>query len=129
MHKDEMDKKRKLLVADDSPTTRILLKNILEIAGYDVVSVNDGIEALIELKKGGFDLLVSDIQMPRMNGFELTESVRSDKVLSELPVVLVTALESTEDKQKGMEAGADAYIIKSAFDQNNLMETIQWLIK
>jgi two-component system chemotaxis sensor kinase CheA len=129
VHKDEVNKKRKLLVVDDSPTTRILLKNVLEIAGYDVVSANDGLEAFNELKKGGFDLLVSDIEMPNMNGFELTESVRDDKVLSELPIILVTALDSAEDKQKGMEAGANAYIIKSSFDQNNLMETIQWLIK
>jgi two-component system chemotaxis sensor kinase CheA len=128
-HKNEAVKKRKLLVVDDSPTTRILLKNVLQSAGYDVVSANDGLEAFLELKKGGFDLLVSDIQMPKMNGFELTESVRKDKLLSELPVVLVTALDSAEDKEKGMEAGANAYIIKSSFDQNHLMETVKWLIK
>lgn len=128
VRKEEVRKKRRVMVVDDSPTTRILLKNILDIAGYDVVSANDGLEAYTELKKGTFDLLVSDIQMPRMNGFELTESIRGDKVLSELPIVLVTALESPEDKERGMRAGANAYIVKSSFDQNNLMETIKWLI-
>jgi two-component system chemotaxis sensor kinase CheA len=128
VHKDEVYKKRRVMVVDDSPTTRILLKNVLEIAGYDVVSAIDGLEAYTELKKSAFDLLVSDIEMPNMNGFELTESVRSDKMLSELPIVLVTALDSAEDKQRGMKAGANAYIVKSSFDQNNLMETIKWLI-
>lgn len=127
-NKDVLHQKRRIMVVDDSPTTRILLKNVLEMAGYDIVTANDGLEAYEELKKSTFDLLVSDVEMPRMNGFELTASLREDKILCELPVVLITALESPEDKEKGMNAGANAYIIKSSFDQNNLMETIKWLI-
>jgi two-component system chemotaxis sensor kinase CheA len=66
--------------------------------------------------------------MPKMNGFELTAKIRNDKKLSEIPVVLVTALESREDKEHGIEVGADAYIIKSSFDQTNLLEIIKKLI-
>ncbi|MCK9373544.1 MAG: response regulator [Sulfuricurvum sp.] len=126
--KEAIKQKRRLLIADDSPTTRALLQNIMEMVGYDVVAAVDGLDAYEKLKQATFDLVVSDVDMPRMNGFELTESIRSDGQLSELPVVLVTSLESAEDRGKGMHAGANAYIVKSTFDQNNLIETIQWLI-
>lgn len=126
--KNTLDKRSNILVVDDSPTTRVLLQNIIELAGYDVTSASDGLEAYELLKKDEYDLLISDVDMPKMNGFELTKAVRSDQSLSELPVVLVTSLESEDDKQKGMEVGANAYIVKSKFDQNTLMDKIQWLI-
>ena len=121
-------KRISVLVAEDSITARTLLKTILESDGYDVVTAVDGADAFTVLKTGEFDLLVSDVDMPRMNGFELTAKIRADKRLSELPVVLVTALESLEDKERGVDAGANAYIVKSSFDQSNLLEVIKRLI-
>jgi two-component system chemotaxis sensor kinase CheA len=113
-----------ILVAEDSVTSRTLLKNILEAAGYDVRTAVDGVDAFTTLKTGDFDLLVSDVDMPRMNGFDLTAKIRSDKKLSDLPVVLVTALDSRADRERGVDAGANAYIVKSSFDQSNLLEVI-----
>ena len=117
-----------ILVAEDSITARTLLKNILEAAGYQVETAVDGLDAFGKLQGGGFDLVVSDVDMPRMNGFDLTEKIRRDRELGETPVVLVTALESREDRERGVEAGADAYIVKSSFDQSNLIETVKRLI-
>jgi two-component system chemotaxis sensor kinase CheA len=113
---------------EDSITARSLLRNIIESAGFDVTTAVDGVEAMDVLKKEQFTLVVSDIEMPRMNGIELTTRIRSDQELADLPVILVTALESADDRQRGMEAGANAYINKSNFEQNNLIETIQRLI-
>jgi len=117
-----------ILVAEDSITSRMLLKNILESAGYVVRTVTDGLEALTELKQGNYDLLVSDVDMPRMNGFVLTSNIRAEKKLADLPVVLVTALQSREDRERGIDAGANAYIVKSSFDQSNLLDVIKKLI-
>jgi two-component system chemotaxis sensor kinase CheA len=117
-----------ILVAEDSITARTLLKNILEAAGYRVETAVDGLDAFGKLQGGSFDLVVSDVDMPRMNGFDLTERIRRDRELGETPVVLVTALESREDRELGIEAGANAYIVKSSFDQSNLLETVKRLI-
>jgi len=122
------DEARKVLIAEDSITARSLLRNIVESAGYQVTTAVDGAEALSKLKGSAFDILVSDIEMPRMSGIELTSRIREDKELSELPVILVTALESNQDRQRGMEAGANAYIVKSNFEQSNLLDTIHRLI-
>lgn len=120
--------RRSLLVVEDSITSRSLLKNILESAGYRVATAVDGIDALTQLRTEPFDLVVSDVEMPRMNGFDLTAKLRQEKALADLPVVLVTALESREDKERGIEVGANAYIVKSSFDQSNLLEVIGRLI-
>jgi two-component system chemotaxis sensor kinase CheA len=119
---------RSVLVVEDSITTRTLLKNILETGGYAVVTAVDGIDALTSLKSSVFDIVVSDVEMPRMNGFELTAKIRSDKALAELPVILVTALASREDRERGIDAGANAYIVKGSFDQSNLLEVMGKLI-
>lgn len=119
---------KKILVAEDSITLRSLLKNIIESAGYRVKTAVDGLEAFQFLSMEDFDLLVSDVEMPRLHGFGLTERVRNDKKLAELPVILVTALDSHEDRQRGMEAGANAYIVKGSFEQSNLLDTIKRLI-
>ena len=124
----EIERRGRLLVAEDSITARTMLKGILEGAGYDVVTAVDGIDALTRLKTEPFDLLVSDVDMPRMNGFELTARIRADKKLGEMPLVLVTALGSAKDREYGIEVGADAYIVKSDFDQGNLLEIIRRLI-
>jgi two-component system chemotaxis sensor kinase CheA len=120
--------KQSVLVVEDSITSRALLKNILESAGYRVTTAVDGVDAYTTLKTGTFDLIVSDVEMPRMDGFDLTAKVRADKQLAELPVVLVTALGSREHRERGIDVGANAYIVKSSFDQSNLLEVIDSLI-
>lgn len=120
--------KRSILVAEDSITSRALIKNILESAGYVVTTAVDGVDAYSALKTGAFDLIVSDVEMPRMDGFDLTARVRADERLADLPVVLVTALDSREHCERGIDVGADAYIVKSSFDQSNLLEVIRRLL-
>jgi two-component system chemotaxis sensor kinase CheA len=123
-----MDRRLTLLVVEDSITTRTLLRNILGAAGYEVATAVDGLDALTKLKSAEFDMVVSDVEMPRMNGFELTAQIRADKRLADLPVVLVTALESREDRERGIDAGANAYIAKSNFDQSNLLEVLRRIV-
>ena len=120
--------KQHILIADDSITSRSLLRNIVESAGFIVQTAVDGFEAFKLLQEEPFDLVVSDVEMPRLNGFELTVKIRSDKKLSDLPIVLVTALEQSSDRQRGMESGANAYIVKSSFEQSNLIDAINRLI-
>ncbi len=120
--------KKRLLVVDDSVTTRSLVKSILDAAGYDVVAAPDGEAAWRILQDQGADLVVSDVEMPRMDGFAFTEAIRKSKRFLQLPVVLVTARETPQDKARGIEVGADAYLAKSAFDQRNLLETISQLL-
>jgi two-component system, chemotaxis family, sensor kinase CheA len=120
--------KPSILVVEDSITSRSLLTGILESAGYRVTAAVDGIDGYTTLKTGAFDLVVSDVEMPRMDGFDFTAKVRADKKLAQLPVVLVTALESREHRERGIDAGANAYIVKSSFDQSNLLEVIRRLL-
>jgi two-component system chemotaxis sensor kinase CheA len=116
--------KKRLLIVDDSMTVRTLEKSILESAGYDVMVAVDGAEAWQLLLERGADLVITDIEMPHMDGFSLTEAIRGSKRFRELPVILMTALENESDKARGMEVGADAYRVKSAFDQTDLLATI-----
>jgi two-component system, chemotaxis family, sensor kinase CheA len=127
-HEETTNKMRKILVADDSITSRTLIKNILETAGYQVSTAVDGTDAFTKAHSYEFDLLLSDVDMPRMNGFELIAKIRHDKKLNGLPAILITALGSREDQERGIDVGADAYIIKSSFDQTNLLEIIKKLI-
>ncbi len=124
----ERPEPKAILVAEDSITSRTLLKNILQSAGYQVETAVDGLDALTRLKTGRFHLVVSDVEMPRMDGFALTEAIRASREFSDLPVVLVTGLASREDRERGVDAGADAYIVKSRFDQSDLLEVVQRLI-
>jgi two-component system chemotaxis sensor kinase CheA len=116
---------KRILVVEDSVTSRALLQTILERAGYLVQTAVDGMEALAMLKEHEFDMVVSDVDMPRMNGFTLTEKIRADLRVSALPVVLVTSLDSKEDQKHGITVGADAYIMKTSFEKNRLLEVIQ----
>ena len=118
---------RRILVVEDSITSRNLLRNILESAGYSVTTAVDGVDGFAQLKNGRFDLVVSDVDMPRMDGFQLTAKIRGDREYAELPVVLVTALASQEDRERGVDAGASAYVVKGSFDQSDLLETVQRL--
>ncbi|MAD81244.1 MAG: hybrid sensor histidine kinase/response regulator [Planctomycetaceae bacterium] len=126
--KQENDAPRRLLVVDDSVTTRALMQAILESAGFNVQTAADGRFALEKLDQTKFDLVVSDVDMPRLNGFGLTEAIRKSDRLARLPVILVTARGTDEDKARGIQAGADGYIVKADFEGNNLVETIQQLL-
>jgi two-component system chemotaxis sensor kinase CheA len=117
-----------LLIVEDSFTSRTLLKNILEATGYDVYTAIDGQDGFDQLKSKTFDAVISDIQMPRMDGITLTRRIRSDKELMAIPVILVTSLDARQDRELGMEAGANAYIVKSSFDQSNLLEVLERLL-
>ncbi len=119
---------KRVLVVDDSVTTRTLEKSILETAGYEVAVAADGEIAWQMLQENGADIIVSDVEMPRMDGFGLTEAVRGSLRFRKLPVVLVTGRESEGDKARGMQVGADAYLVKSAFDQKALLDTIAQLL-
>src|SRR5262249_49724937 len=118
---------KSILVVEDSITSRMLIKGMLESAGYRVKTAGDGMEAFASLRADRYDLVVSDVEMPRLSGFDLTAKIRADKKLAELPVVLVTALESKEDRERGIDVGANAYIVKSRFDQSDLVDAVRWL--
>lgn len=118
----------RLLIAEDSLTVRNMLRTMLELAGFAVTTAVNGIEALQMSQRETFDAVVSDIEMPGMNGFDLTKRLRSMSGFENLPIILVTSLESDDDRRRGMEAGASAYIVKSNFEQGNLIETINRLV-
>jgi len=120
-------KRLSVLVAEDSITSRTLLKNILESSGFLVTTAIDGADALSQIKTESFDLVVSDVEMPRMDGFQLTAAIRADSRCATLPVILVTGLESRSDRERGIDVGANAYIVKSSFDQGSLIDVIQKL--
>ncbi len=117
-----------ILVVDDSVTTRTLEKSILEAHGYRVRVAVDGAEALDRLRAEVLDLVVADIQMPRMDGFTLLEEMKRDRRLSQIPVILVTSMERSEDQERGLALGADAYIVKRKFDQRELLDTIEQML-
>ncbi len=121
---------RSILICEDSFTTRELERSIFEAAGYQVETANDGAQGFSKLKDGlVVDAVVTDVQMPNMTGFELTRAIKSDPALEEIPVIIVTSLERDEEKAEGIEAGADAYITKSVFNQDTLLDTVERLIR
>ena len=122
------DVKKRLLLAEDSLVTRRLEARILEQAGYDVVTAADGRESWDRLTEQVFDAVITDITMPKLSGLELTEKIRNDPTHHELPVILVTSLASDEDRKRGLDMGASAYLTKAAFDQQILLECLQRLI-
>ena len=103
-------------------------KNILEANHYEVVIAVSGFDALEKLETGRFDLMVSDVEMPGMTGFELTKKVRQREDSRDMPVIIVSSLASDEHRRLGMEAGAQAYIVKGNFQQGLLLETVEALI-
>jgi two-component system chemotaxis sensor kinase CheA len=120
--------RHRVLVADDSITTRTLEKSILEAAGYHVEVATDGVDALSKLNQGEFHLVISDFQMPRMDGLELVARIKADERHREIPVVLVSSLASADDRARGLRAGADAYLGKGEFTQELLLQTLERLL-
>lgn len=117
-----------ILVVDDSFNTREIEKSILEAYGYLVITAGDGQEALEMTRNEQYDLVITDIEMPRLDGFSLTERLRDDDRYRNIPIIIVTSREKDEDKKRGITVGADAYIVKGAFDQSNLLATVKNLI-
>ena len=118
----------KVLVVDDSITTRTLEQSVLSAAGYEVTTAVDGDDAWRAIDANAPDLVVSDVEMPRLDGFQLCERIRASAAHSRLPVILVTSLDKPEQRARGMEVGADAYITKSSFDQDTLLAIVRQLL-
>jgi two-component system, chemotaxis family, sensor kinase CheA len=118
----------RLLVVDDALTVRELQRSILERAGYDVHTASDGQEALARISEAPFDLVLTDVEMPRMDGFSLTEAIRAQPGLANTAIIILTSRASETDKRRGLEAGADGYIVKSAFDETSLLAAVERLL-
>jgi two-component system chemotaxis sensor kinase CheA len=117
-----------ILVVDDSLTTRTLERSILEAHGYRVRLALDGLEALNQLRQNPVDLVITDIQMPRLDGFGLLEALKREERLARIPVIVVTSLEKREDQERGLALGADAYIVKRKFDHEDLLQAVRQLL-
>lgn len=123
-------RRKTILVVDDSITTRTLEKSILEAHGYHVVVTVDGVDALSALHSATtpIDLIVADVEMPRMDGFQLLQALKNDAQLSTIPVIMMTSRADPTDVRRGLELGADAYLVKQLFDQRELVTTIGQLL-
>ena len=120
--------KTTILLVEDSIATRTQEKRILEAAGYEVVTAVDGLDGYNKLRTRTFQAVISDVQMPNLDGLSLTSKIRQHKEYDELPIILVTSLASDEDKRRGADAGANAYITKGTFNQDVLLETLRRLV-
>ena len=118
----------RILVADDSSTTRQMVSSVLRGQGYSVVSTVNGAEAWAQLQTEPFDLVVADLEMPLLNGLLLTQRIRSSATLSALPVVLISGLDSAEDRARGLDAGANHYLAKAEFEQAHLLAVVGRLL-
>jgi len=118
----------RLLVVDDARMVRELQRSILERAGYEVATAADGEAALRSLAERPADLVVCDVEMPGMDGFTLTSEIRSTPELAATPVLILTSRGDDDDRRRGMEAGADGYLVKSAFDEHALLTAVRRLL-
>ncbi|GBE13928.1 gliding motility regulatory protein [bacterium BMS3Abin13] len=127
---DIMDERRlkRILVVDDSITVREVERKMLAVKGYEVKTAVDGKDGLNALRNEDFDLVVTDVDMPRMNGIELVSLIRSDARFERLPVIIVSYKDREEDRQRGLEAGADYYLTKGSFQDETLLRTVEELI-
>jgi two-component system sensor histidine kinase and response regulator WspE len=125
---DSSGKKKKVLVVDDSITVREVERNLLSSKGYDVETAVDGADGWNALRTGNYDLVVTDVDMPRMNGFELVERIKKHEKLKDIPVMIVSYKDREEDKIKGIDAGANYYLTKSSFHDNTLIDAVYNLI-
>jgi CheY-like chemotaxis protein len=121
-------RKARVLVVEDSVGVRELERVILEGAGYDVVTAVDGLDGIARLRSEPADLVLSDVEMPGMDGFTFTRTIRRTRGWEQVPVVIMTSRGDEGDRRAGLEAGASAYLLKSDFDQAELIETVQKLI-
>lgn len=126
--KKESGPQKRILVVDDSITVREVERQLLRTHGYDVMVAVDGRDGWNILQTENFDLVVSDVDMPRMNGLELVQSMRNDPALRHLPVIIVSYKEREEDRLRGLEVGANAYLTKSSFHDNTFLQTVVDLI-
>lgn len=123
-----MNKEMKFLIVDDFSTMRRIVRNLLKELGYsNADEAEDGVVALTKLRSGGFDFVVSDLNMPNMNGFELLRQIRADPDLKHLPVLLVTAEAKKEDIITAAQLGASGYIVKP-FTKATLEEKVTNII-
>jgi chemotaxis protein histidine kinase CheA/CheY-like chemotaxis protein len=120
---------RRILYAEDSIITREYAAGVLRSRGFHVVEASDGVEAFERLQAERFDLLLTDLQMPRMDGFKLCAQVRRDPQLRNLPIVVMSTLDTPETKRMALDAGADAYLVKSGFAADTLVATIGHVIR
>ena len=119
---------KRVLIVDDSLTVREIEKKLLESKGYSVDVAVDGVDGWNIVRNGNYDLVISDVDMPRMNGIELIKLIKADASLRTLPVMMVSYKDRAEDKQKGLEAGADYYLTKGSFHDDTLIEAVLDLI-
>jgi two-component system, chemotaxis family, sensor kinase CheA len=124
-HLTEVRTKTRVLLVEDSIPIRTQVKRILDGAGYDVTAAVDGLDGFNKLRSGQFDAVVSDVEMPNLTGLELTARIRQYSEYEELPIILVTTLAKEEDKRRGADAGANAYLTKGDFDQSLLLNTLR----
>jgi len=118
----------RVLVVEDSIGVRELQRSILETAGYEVVTAVDGLDGAARLQSGPVDLVLSDVEMPGMDGFTLTRTIRRTRGWENVPVVIMTSRGDDADRRAGLDAGADAYLLKSEFDQRALVDTVRRLV-
>ena len=115
-------------MADDSITVREVERKMLIARGYEVDVAVDGMDAWNKVRANDYDLIISDIDMPRMNGFELVTLIKNDPNLRNLPVIIVSYKDRVEEKNKGLEIGADYYITKGSFQDQALVNAVHDLI-
>ena len=122
-----LENSRKILVVDDSSTVRETQKKLLAGAGFSVDTAVDGVDGWNSFRLSKYDLVVSDIDMPRMTGFELVEKIR--KVNSKVPIVIVSYKDRSEDRKRALKAGVNAYLTKSSFQDDSFLKTVRELLK
>jgi two-component system, chemotaxis family, sensor kinase CheA len=122
------DNHYRVLVVDDSLNTREIEKDVLEAYGYHVTLAEDGLDGLRKAMAGDFDAVLTDVEMPNMDGFTLTARLRQEEKYRNKPIVIITSREKEEDKRRGVQVGADAYIVKGDFDQSGLVDTLRALL-
>jgi Chemotaxis protein histidine kinase and related kinases len=122
------DNRQRILVVDDSITVREMERKLLENKGYKVDVAVNGLEGWYSLSSNKYDLVVSDVDMPRMNGIELVTKIKNHPTLQSIPVIIVSYKDRDEDRLQGLEAGADYYLTKTSFHDNTLLQAVVDLI-